>query len=165
MRHVAQPNDAQLDALRSILRARTSLTERLEAALRNDDMPPLGWYDVLCALDEAGEQGMRPRDLAFAVALTASGVTRLLDRMVDAGLVERKPCATDRRGYGVVLTPAGKRTHERMRPVYLREVQAAFASLVTTDEARMLSELLDRVSTSACTVIGEEPPAPTPRAA
>ena len=162
---MAQPTKIQLEALRSVLRARTTLTERLEAALRSDDLPPLAWYDVLCALHEAGEQGMRPRDLAFEVALTPSGITRLLDRMVDAELVERKPCPSDRRGYGVILTPAGRKTHRRMEPVYLREVEAAFASLVSSDEARELSEVLDRVSTSACTVLGEEPPAPSTRAA
>jgi DNA-binding MarR family transcriptional regulator len=162
---MAQATRAQLEALRAILRARTTLTERLEAALRSDDLPPLAWYDVLCALDEAGEQGMRPRDLAYEVALTPSGITRLLDRMADAELVERKPCATDRRGYGVTLTEAGRKTHRRMQPVYLREVEAAFASLVSSEEARTLSELLDRVSTSACSVLGEEPPSPRARAA
>jgi DNA-binding MarR family transcriptional regulator len=108
---------------------------------------------------------MRPRDLAYEIGLTPSGVTRLLDRMTDAGLIERKVCATDRRGYGVTLTAAGRRTHDMMEPVYLSEVEAAFASLVTSDEARQLSEVLDRVSQSACTAIGEEPPAPVERAA
>ena len=162
---MANPSNAKLDALRSLLRARTTLTDRLETALRNDDLPPLGWYDVLCALDEAGGQGMRPRDLAFEVALTPSGVTRLLDRMTDAGLIERKACPTDRRGFGVSLTAAGRKTHARMQPVYLREVEIAFASLLTDEEARTLGEVLDRVSTSACTALGEEPPAPTVRAA
>jgi DNA-binding MarR family transcriptional regulator len=108
---------------------------------------------------------MRPRDLAYEVALTPSGVTRLLDRMTDAGLIDRKACPSDRRGFGVMLTAAGRKTHERMRPVYLREVELAFASLLTEEEARTLGELLERVSTSACTALGEELPAPTVRAA
>jgi DNA-binding MarR family transcriptional regulator len=162
---MAQPTTAQLEALRSVLRARTTLTDRLETALRADELPPLGWYDVLCALDQAGEQGMRPRDLAYEIGLTPSGVTRLLDRMVDAELIERKVCPSDRRGYGVTLTQAGRKTHRMMEPVYLREVEAAFASLVSSEEARELSEVLDRVSQSACRVIGEEPPARAVRAA
>src|SRR5688572_14144179 len=118
---MAKPTDAQLAALRSVLRARTTLTDRLETALRADELPPLGWYDVLCALDSAGE-GLRPRDLAYEIGLTPSGVTRLLDRMVDAGLIERKACPSDRRGYGVSLTDSGRKTHRMMEPVYLREV-------------------------------------------
>jgi DNA-binding MarR family transcriptional regulator len=150
---------AKLEALRSLLRARTTLVDRLETALRADDQPPLAWYDVLCALDEADEHGLRPRDLGFAVALTPSGLTRLLDRITAAGLVERAVCSSDRRGFTVTLTPSGRETLELMRPVYMREVEAGFASLLSDDEAKQLGEVLDRVSTSACEVVGEEAPA------
>ena len=156
---MANPTQDKLEALRSLLRARTVLVDRLENALRADDLPPLAWYDVLCALDEATEEGLRPRDLGYAVALTPSGLTRLLDRITAACLVERKACPTDRRGYGVTLTPSGAETLKLMRPVYLREVAVGFADLVTAEEARTLIEALERVSASACTVAGEEPPA------
>lgn len=160
------PSQAKLDSLRSLLRARTTLVDRLENALRAEDMPPLAWFDVLCALDEATEHGLRPRDLAFAVALTPSGLTRLLDRITAAGMVERTVCPSDRRGFTVTLTDSGRETLEMMRPVYLREVAAGFAALLSEDEARQLSELLDRVSVSACTAAGEEMPAePAPAAA
>jgi DNA-binding MarR family transcriptional regulator len=149
----------KLDALRSLLRARTTLTDRIETALRADDLPPLAWYDVLRALDEADEHGLRPRDLGFAVALTPSGLTRLLDRMVAAGMVERTVCPSDRRGFTVTLTDAGGETHRMMRPIYLREVEAGFASLLTDEEARIIGEALERVSTSACAVAGETAPA------
>src|SRR2546430_828834 len=96
----------RLEAVRSLLRARTALVERIEAALAADEMPRLSWYDVLCALDEAEGGRLRPRDLAFAVALTPSGLTRLLDRIDAAGLVERQECPTDRRGHLIALTPA-----------------------------------------------------------
>ena len=155
-----QPPKAKLEALRSLLRARTALVERLETALRADDLPPLAWYDVLCALDEAPAEGLRPRDLGFAVALTPSGLTRLLDRITAAGLAERKTCSTDRRGFMVSLTPAGSDTLALMRPVYMRELEAGFGSLITDDEARTLRELLDRVSASACAAVGEDEPAP-----
>ena len=165
MMYMAPPTETQLDALRAILRARTVLTDRLETALRADELPPLGWYDVLCALDAAGGEGMRPRDLGYEIGLTPSGVTRLLDRMTDAGLIERKACPTDRRGFGVSLTEAGRKTHAMMEPVYLREVELAFASLIDDDEARELTGVLERVSHSGCRAIGEEPPAPAEAAA
>ncbi|MEA2474716.1 MAG: hypothetical protein QOE06_2631 [Thermoleophilaceae bacterium] len=157
------PTQLKLDALRSLLRARTTLVERLETALRADDLPPLAWYDVLCALDEAPGDGLRPRDLGFAVALTPSGLTRLLDRISAAGMVDRKSCPSDRRGYVVLLTKSGAETLEMMRPVYLHELGLAFASLLSDDEAKQLSEVLDRVSASACTAAGE--PVPEPAAA
>ena len=153
-----KPSQTKLDALRSLLRARTTLVDRLETALRADDLPPLAWYDVLCALDEADEHGLRPRDLGYAVAHTPSGLTRLLDRIVAAGLVERTVCSSDRRGFTVTLTPSGRDTLELMRPVYLREVEAGFASLLAEDEAKVLADALERVSTSACEVAGEVAP-------
>ena len=156
-----QSTQIKLDALRSVLRARTTLVDRLETALRADDLPPLAWYDVLCALDEADERGLRPRDLGYAVALTPSGLTRLLDRIVAAGLVERTICPSDRRGFTVTLTPSGRDTLELMRPVYLREVEAGFASLLSADEAKILADVLERVSTSACEVAGEMAPRPS----
>jgi DNA-binding MarR family transcriptional regulator len=159
------PSQTHLDAIRSLLRARTTLVDRIENALRAEDMPPLAWYDVLCALDEATEHGLRPRDLAYAVALTPSGLTRLLDRITAAGLVERTVCSTDRRGFTVTLTDSGRETLELMRPVYMREVGAGFAELLSEDEARTLEELLERVSVSACAAVGEEPPAEPARAA
>jgi DNA-binding MarR family transcriptional regulator len=162
-----EPTHAKLDALRSLLRARTVLVERLESALRADDMPPLTWYDVLCALEEATDHGLRPRDLGYAVALTPSGLTRLLDRITAAGLVERTVCPSDRRGFTVTLTPSGRETLELMRPVYLRELEAAFASLLSEPEAKTLREVLDRVSASACDAAGESagPPLEEPRQA
>ncbi|MDQ3934761.1 MAG: MarR family transcriptional regulator [Actinomycetota bacterium] len=152
---MAEVTDTKLRALRSLLRSRTTLVDRLENALRADDLPPLAWYDVLCALEEGPDEGLRPRDLGFAVALTPSGLTRLLDRITAAGLAERNACPSDRRGYVVTLTPSGAETLELMRPVYLREVEAGFASLLTGDEAEELAELLDRVTSSACAVAGE----------
>ena len=160
-----EPTQVKLDALRALLRARTTLVDRLETALRSDDLPPLAWFDVLCALDEATDHGLRPRDLGYAVAHTPSGLTRLLDRMVAAGLVERTVCPSDRRGFTVTLTPSGRETHAMMQPVYTRAVETGFAELLTDDEARALTEVLDRVSVSACTAVGEGPPAPAVHAA
>jgi DNA-binding MarR family transcriptional regulator len=150
---VSQP---KLTALHSLRRARHTLLDRLENALRADDLPPLAWYDVLYALEGAGEHGLRPRDLAFEVALTPSGLTRLLDRIAAAGLVERTVCPSDRRGFNTTLTPAGHETLAMMRPVYMRELEAGFGSLITDAEAEQITAILGRVSSSACTLAGEE---------
>jgi DNA-binding MarR family transcriptional regulator len=148
----------QLDAVRAVMRARNALVERVESALAADDLPPLSWYDVFCALEDA-PRGLRPRDLGAAVALTPSGLTRLLDRIHAAGLVERRECPSDRRGHVVVLTPAGRRTLKLMRPVYERALEDSFAGLVSADEALRLIPILNRVTSSACASVGEPAPA------
>ena len=145
---------SQVDAVKAVMRARNALVERIETALAADDLPPMSWYDVFCALDEA-EHGLRPRDLAAAVALTPSGLTRLLDRIHAAGLVERKACPADRRGYVLELTDSGHKTLELMRPVYTRALEEGFAGQVSAEEAKELAPLLDRVTSSACTLADE----------
>jgi DNA-binding MarR family transcriptional regulator len=146
---------AQHEAVRSLMRARNLLVERAESAFAADDLPRLSWYEVLSALDDAPNGGLRPRDLGFAVALTRSGLTRLLDRIHAAGLVERKECPTDRRGYLIVLTTAGQRTLELMRPVYERALEESFAG-VSDEDARALSAALDPVVSSACDTVRED---------
>ena len=145
----------RLNAVRSLMRARNVLVERVEAALAADDLPRLSWFDVLNALDEVEGGRLRPRDLGVAVALTPSGLTRLLDRIQAAGLVERQECPSDRRGHLIALTPAGRRTLELMRPVYDRALGEAFAS-VSDEDAAMLSSVLDPVMASACAAVGDE---------
>ena len=71
---------------------------------------PLVWFDVLIHIGGAEEGRLTMSRLSAEVALTTGGVTRLVDRMVDAGLVARQNCPSDRRSVHVVLTPAGQAT-------------------------------------------------------
>ncbi len=137
--------EAQHGAWRSLLQAHTSLTAGVERALAEEGFPPLTWYDVLSTLERAPEKAARPRDLGCGVSISRSGLTRLLDRMESASLVERRSCPTDRRGTWIVLTPAGAEMLDRMRPVYERELAETFASGLTDQEAETLGRLLDRV--------------------
>ena len=162
-----QPLQPQADAFKALMRGRNAIVERIEQALAADDLPPMSWYDVLCALDEADDGALRPRDLAFAVALTRSGLTRLLDRIHAAGLVERRECPSDRRGHLVVLTDPGRKTLKLMRPVYTRALEEAFAAVITDDEAGDLIAVFDRITSSACSAVGDDdlPGEPSRRAA
>lgn len=135
----------RMDAWRSLLLAHTSLTAGVEQALAEEDLPPLTWYDVLSSLDRAADRAARPRDLGCGVSISRSGLTRLLDRMESANLVERRSCPTDRRGTWVVLTDGGGEMLERMRPVYERELAESFAAELSDEEAETLTRLLARV--------------------
>lgn len=135
----------QFDAWRAFLGAHASLTDRLAAELEAEVGLPLTWYDVLVNLNGAGGR-LRMQELAAAVLLSRSGVTRLVDRMESAGLVRREPVECDRRGLMAVLTDAG---HARLReaaPVHLAGVERHFGSLVTDDEAEVLRTVLERLS-------------------
>ncbi|WP_426566031.1 MarR family winged helix-turn-helix transcriptional regulator [Angustibacter sp. McL0619] len=101
------PRTHEVAAWRSFLRAHASVVRRLEADLLRVHGLSLGVYDVLVQLVEAPERRLRMTELADAVLLSRSGLTRLVDRMVRDGYVIREPDPGDARGVWAVLTPAG----------------------------------------------------------
>ncbi|HZG90859.1 MAG TPA: MarR family transcriptional regulator [Pseudonocardia sp.] len=103
----AVPSRAQLDSWRSFLRAHAAITRALEAELLAEQQLSLAAYDVLVQLVEAPGRRLRMTELADAVLLSRSGVTRLVDRLEKAGLVSRCPVAGDGRGVAAELTEAG----------------------------------------------------------
>lgn len=141
--------DARLEAWRAFLKAHATLTDVLEAELQAERGLPLAWYDVLFQLSLAPGDERRMQELAGAVLLSKSGLTRLVARMEQAGLVERRPCPTDLRGTIAALTPAGRAALRRARPVHLRGIREHFASYLSDDEARALCSAFGKVLAAA----------------
>src|SRR3954469_23002004 len=96
-----------LDAWRGLLNAHARLTAQIEAALADAALPQLAWYDVLWALQRAPGKALRMGQLADAVTISRSGLTRLVDRIEANALLERRPSEADRRAIDVAITPAG----------------------------------------------------------
>jgi DNA-binding MarR family transcriptional regulator len=119
-------DEGQLAAWRAFLRAHSAMLRRIGRDLDEADLPPLSWYDVLAALRDAPEGRLRQVELAEQVLLSKSGLSRLVDRIVEGGLVERVTCPSDRRAFFVSLTDAGRAMLERMWPVYARGVAEDF---------------------------------------
>ncbi len=138
------------DAWGALTRTHAAITERLQAALAQADLPPLPWYEVLATVADAPEQRMKMGDLAESLVITRGGLTKLVDRLIKAGLMERTFCETDRRVSYATLLPAGGAMLEEMRPVVVEELRSAFAANLTAAQARDLREALDRVRASAC---------------
>ena len=97
----------------------------MEGALKAAGLPPLAWYDVLLELERAGDCGLRPFALERELLLPQYGLSRLLARMEEAGLVERRNCPSDGRGQMVVIAEAGRATRGAMWPVYARALHEA----------------------------------------
>jgi DNA-binding MarR family transcriptional regulator len=134
----------------SLSRTHAAVVGRLQDALAQADYPPLPWYEVLVTVARADEQRMKMGDLAEALVITRGGLTKLVDRLVKAGLLERTFCETDRRVSYATLMPAGLELLTEMRPIVLAELETAFAANLSLDEANALSATLQRVRNSAC---------------
>ena len=133
------------------------VSEALEAACGI----PLTWFDVLHQLRRSPGGRRRMHELAAAVLLSKSGLTRLVDRIEEAGLVTRAAVPGDRRSLHVELTPAGRRLALEARGVVRRLVEERFAAHLTDDELATLRDALGRVAHARSR--GAEPPA-APRA-
>src|SRR5436305_6477510 len=88
-------SDLEQQAWRGFMRAHACLVKRPDAELEAEHGLPLSSYEVLLRLDAAPRRRMRMRDLADAVALSRSGLTRLVDRLAAGGLIERACCDSD----------------------------------------------------------------------
>jgi MarR family 2-MHQ and catechol resistance regulon transcriptional repressor len=84
-------------------------------------------------------------DLAGQLGLTSGGATRLVDRVVEAGYIERAACPGDRRVQWVVLTPAGQRKLGEVLDVHLPQLQHEFVDRLSPAEMQALTGALDKL--------------------
>lgn len=146
MSRTPRPDPERLAAWRALLVAFHTLRERLGRELEEERDLPLSWYEVMLVLNGAPDRRMRITDLAHAVFLSKSGLSQLVSRMEAEGLVCREAYAVDRRGVFATLTDRGRRVFRRAAPVHLRGVQEHFGANLTPAEARMLQDILAKVS-------------------
>ena len=132
-------------AWRALITAHATVVEKIERALLEAELPPLGWYDVLLELSVAPDCRLRMHELARAVVLSRSGLTRLVDRLENAGLLRREPDPSDRRGAFAVLTDEGRDMLRQMWPVYAGGIAEHFGRHISDEEAHVLTEALSRI--------------------
>lgn len=135
-------DEFHLAAWRAFLNTHAIVIDRIERELAEAGHIPLSSYDVLLALAEAPERRLRMHELAEAVVLSRSGLTRLVDRLEREGLLARERCGTDRRGAYAVLTPDGLAALRRTWPVYAQGIIKHFARHLTDEEVRVLTSAL-----------------------
>ena len=128
-----------------LLRAHATLTRRMDTNLQAEHDLTINDYEVLLALARAPDRRMRRVDLAGRVLLTQSGITRLLQGLENAGLVERASCATDGRVVYAQITENGYQRLREASRTHLDDIRSLFAARYTSDELEALDLLLGRV--------------------
>jgi DNA-binding MarR family transcriptional regulator len=100
-------DEVELAAWHGLLRTHALVIRRLDEALISSHGLSVSEFDVLITLDNAPDRELRMTDLAAAVMLSPSGLTRLVARLERAGLVDRTPATGDGRSYLARLTSSG----------------------------------------------------------
>ncbi len=128
-----------------LLRVHAALTRELSTRLEAEHGLTINDYEVLLRLATAPDRRLKRVELAASIVLTPSGITRLLDGLEAAGLVERAACASDRRVAYAVLTDAGA---ERLRAAaadHFVAIDAVFADRLDGRQTAQLAELLGQL--------------------
>jgi len=100
-------DDDRITLMGLLVETHAKLTRVLGAEMEAASGIPLSWYDAMVRLRRTPDGFLTMTQLGAEVSLTSGGITRLVDRLVDAGYVERRSCPTDRRAVFVSLTPLG----------------------------------------------------------
>lgn len=127
-----------------IFRAAALADTRLGEGLAGYELQQ-GWFDLLAALRRAGKPyELNPTQLMRATMLSSGGMTKRLDRLAAAGLIERRPDPSDRRATLVRLTPRGRRTIDAALPVHVAN-EAQLLTGLTAQDRRSLDAVLRKI--------------------
>ncbi len=130
------------------IRAANRIEDRLAEGLRAHDLER-GWFDLLAPLRRAGKPyELNPTHLMRATMLSSGGMTKRLDHLADAGLIQRRPDPNDRRGTLVRLTPRGKTVVDAALIDHLANEQELLRPLTGAERQsldRILRKLLARL--------------------
>ena len=136
----------QMEAFRDLMRAQSELGRRLDHDLQEEAGMSISEYVVLLTLRYAPEGSLPVGDLSCEVHLSKSGVTRLVDRMEQAGTVERAAGQDDRRSVRACITTEGRAALRKAWPIHRRGIDEYFGVSLSDADAKTLSELLRRIA-------------------
>lgn len=144
------PTRSQQSAWRGLFRACTRARHEAEAALKHAGFPPLEVYDVLLELDRSkARHGLTAKLLQDRLLLPQYGVSRLLDRLENQGLIERLANPADRRSSLIAITADGRSLRREMWKVYGAVIGDFIGLRLRSDQADELGELLRLLSGEA----------------
>lgn len=138
--------DTELRAWQALLHAHDDVINRLDAELREEHGVSLSSYDVLLRLARAPENCLRMTELAERVMLSPSGLTRVVDRLVDKGLVRRERFDGDARVMLARLTDQGRRVLRGAAKTHLRGIRQHFTGHLSQAQLRGVASALETIT-------------------
>jgi DNA-binding MarR family transcriptional regulator len=143
-----KPSNEVTAAWIRLMRIRSCVLDAVEQDLKKSGFPPLAWYDALVELSRAPSGELRPVELEKQMLIPQYSTSRLIDRLVDEGLVARRECKIDKRGQFVEITEAGRELQKKMWSAYSAAIEKYVGSKLSDADALRLCALLDRLGCS-----------------
>ncbi len=143
------------------MEANSALLRLYEREMKRDCGISLSWYDVLIHLSETPAGMMRMSELADALLLSPSWLTRRVDGMEQAGLVRRCQAAGDKRGVCVALTPRGRALRRKASRSHASTIETHFLVHLTPSEVRTIDSCFTRIAELARRCLREAVPTGT----
>ncbi len=140
-----RPQPVELDAFARLMRAHSVLRRELDAEVLRPRGLTINDFEALMHISKSEEQRLRRIDLVEKLMLTPSGVTRLLDGLQEAGLVENVHCESDARVTWAQLTDDGIELLDCVGVSHTNRLRALFRDSLSEAEVEQLSELLGKL--------------------
>jgi DNA-binding MarR family transcriptional regulator len=138
--------EAELRAWQALLHAHHDVVGTLDAELHEEHGLSMGEYDVLLRLARAPDRSLRMSELAERVMLSPSGLTRLVDRLVEEGLVRRDRFEGDARVMLARLTDRGRQKLLRAARTHLRGIREHFTGRLSPAQLRNVASALETIA-------------------
>jgi MarR family transcriptional regulator, 2-MHQ and catechol-resistance regulon repressor len=138
-------DDERIQLMGLIVRTHRRLADTLGRELEQSVGIPLVFFDVLIHVGAAPDGRLTMSRLSSDIALTTGGVTRLVDRMADAGLVARQNCPNDRRSVHVVLTAQGRAVLERAVEAHIEGIDRHLMAHLDDADRGALVAVLNKI--------------------
>ncbi|HEY3070304.1 MAG TPA: MarR family transcriptional regulator [Gaiellaceae bacterium] len=135
----------QLAAWSGFLRGHAQIVRALDAELEREHGLALTSYDVLIQLSLAPDRRLRMFELADAIVLSRSGLTRLVDRLERCGLVERERGEVDPRQIYAKLTDRGLEVLADATPTHIAGIQERFLDRLSDEQTKQLAAIWQAV--------------------
>lgn len=139
-------DDREMAAWHALLRAHSTVFRTLESELEAEHGISLPGYELLAHLSEMPERRGRMSELSRHCYLSASGVTRLVDKLERRGLVRRERCTADARVVYAVLTDEGLALLRRAYPTHLRGVRQHVLDRLATDDVAAVTATMGKLA-------------------
>ena len=134
-----------LEAWRSYLQSHAAIVRELDAELVAAHGMTTRDYEVLLYLAQSDGMKLPMSALSERTMLTRSGITRLVDGLVDSGMIERASCDRDARVSYASLTPAGYEKLRQAGCTHVKSIERLFLAHFAPEEIGQLSSLLSRL--------------------